>query len=77
MTLVYVRLPYQTLFLSLCRWFGMLEDMVNKLIDLELSAPHSKVEVLGVIQDAWTPADDQSLGRHLRRVNPRGIPTIF
>ena len=55
----------------------MLEDMVNKLIDLELSAPHSKVEVLGGIQDAWTPADDQSLGRHLRRVNPRGIPTIF
>ena len=52
MTLVYVRLLYQTLFLSLCRWFGMLEDMVNKLIDLELSAPHSKVEVLGVIQDA-------------------------
>ena len=30
----------------------MLEDVVNKLIDLELSAPHSKVEVLGVIQDA-------------------------
>ena len=55
----------------------MLEDMVNKLIDLELSAPHSKVEVLGVIQDAWTPADDQSLGRHLRRVNPQGFLRYF
>ena len=32
---------------------------------------------LSVIQDAWTPTDGQSLGRHSRRVNPRGIPVIF
>ena len=32
---------------------------------------------LSVIQDAWTPTGGQSLGRHSRRVNPRGIPAIF
>lgn len=62
---------------SVAGTFDTLEDMVCKIIDLDLSAPHCKVKVLGVIQDAWTPTDGQSLRRHSRRVNPLGIPTIF
>ena len=44
------------------------------MIDLDLNAPHCKVKVLGVIQDACTPTDGQSFGRSLETREPPKDP---